>query len=92
MKIVLATVALLIALAVAACGGGSKNNGHSKDWNAGYKAGDGFNTGQLQNGTMSCGLALQSSPGGTNQDEFAAGCLDSVNRHGGTIDTGTPGN
>lgn len=79
----------LVVAATAACGH-SGDSGHSADYDAGYKAADGFTVLQLQMAAISCAGAYEAAPGGTNEDEFIKGCVAGVTKKGGTFDTSDP--
>ena len=72
---------VITAVTIAACGGG----GHSKSYDLGFKAGDGFNELQLATAGPSCGLAYTQATGGTNGNEFLHGCAEAAVKHGATV-------
>jgi hypothetical protein len=78
-----AAAGVFTAVTIAACGGGG--GGHSKSYDLGYKAGDGFNELQLATAGMSCGLAYMQVPGGTNQNQFLHGCAEAAVKQGATV-------
>jgi hypothetical protein len=82
-RVLFAAAGVVTAVTIAACGGGG--GGHSKAYDVGYKAGDGFSELQLATAGMSCGLAYTQAPGGTNENEFLHGCAEAAVKHGATV-------
>jgi hypothetical protein len=80
-RLLFAAAGVFTAVTIAACGGG----GHSKSYDLGYKAGDGFNELQLATAGPSCGLAYAQATGGTNENEFLQGCAEAAVKHGATV-------
>jgi hypothetical protein len=79
-RVLFAAAGVVTAVTIAACGGG-----HSKSYDLGFKAGDGFNELQLATAGPSCGLAYMQAPGGTNENEVLQGCAEAAVKHGATV-------
>jgi hypothetical protein len=82
-RVLFAAAGVVTAVTIAACGGGG--GGHSKSYDLGFKAGDGFNELQLATAGPSCGLAYMQGAGGTNENEFLQGCAEAAVKHGATV-------
>jgi hypothetical protein len=82
-RVLFAAAGVLTAVTIAACGGGG--GGHSKSYDLGYKAGDGFNEMQVAMAGPSCGAAYMQAPGGTSENEFLQGCAEAAVKHGATV-------
>ena len=81
-RVSFAAAGVLTAVTITACGGGA---GHSKSYDLGYKAGDGFNEMQMAMAGPSCGVAYMQAPGGSNENEFLQGCAEAGVKHGATV-------